>query len=92
MGETMIERIALALQEHRMRLPGAGGLQGELRISSGTAKELAKTALLAMCEPTEAMIRAAGDGPADRSCWQRIIDAALSEANYMTGVIGGLNQ
>jgi len=39
----------------------------------------ARAVLTAMREPTDAMIRAAGSGPADLSCWQRIIDAALEE-------------
>ncbi len=77
--ETMIERIARAA-ENAVFNPHAHGCS--VSIVGDPARfydAIARATLAAMREPTDAMIRAAGSGPADLSCWQRIIDVALEE-------------
>lgn len=92
---TMIEQMARVLWETSFLRTafGAPGIQdrtwrdllviarsdAEAKAWLDRTRRQALDVLTAMREPTEAMIRAAGSGPADRSCWQRIIDAALEE-------------
>lgn len=79
MAGTMIERVAQELAKE-------SGVSDWVHVSEHGDydsrdywRRLARSSFVAMREPTDAMIRAAGDGPADRSCWQRVIDAAISE-------------
>lgn len=76
MGEMMIERLAETIGDAMFRELGS---PSDWCPPEGAMQAVARATLGAMREPTDAMIRAAGSGPADRSCWQRIIDAALEE-------------
>lgn len=50
---TMIERVAKALRECRINLPGAGGLHGELHLARFLSIELAGIAIAAMRGPID---------------------------------------
>lgn len=81
---TPLERAARAVSEIEFYLPGAGGLKGRgLHVSPAWATEITRAVLLALREPSEAMISAM---PQDRNrpiyaedVWQAMIDAALEE-------------
>ena len=88
---TMLEKVAAAIRDVEFKMPGAGGLKGTLYVSSGQSLDLARAAIEAMREPTEAMCNAFGittigyeatmgtylDDFDSRGVWTAMVKAAL---------------
>lgn len=86
---TMVERVARAIQR-RSETAGRGPEDGDLRtapLSDRVCRDLARAAIGAMREPTEAMVTEARrlNHPRDRDVWRTMIDAALTEAEESEG-------
>lgn len=73
--ESMIERVEAAIMGEMARLLRAG----EYLALSGNPRKIARAAIEAMREPTEAILsQGPGEPYLDRDVWARMIDTALS--------------